>query len=230
MRISLAETQQIIERNIKAIAKDFRATKGLILTETDLQCLIYSKLKTSFSFRKFSQNQTAKKKNTVLFETNSAHAEESWRLETCDTGIFASPVHTELAWYDDKGKLAIKPDITILDPKNLSILHGFSTSQLPSKQYAFGGKAILLELKFIRDKDGLDIRKLENSIKKDFNKITRLHNNLRLKYHRDQIFCYFVIFNKTNNVCNEFNEFMDQYSYGDWYKFLYSSGNVHFPT
>ena len=119
-----------IEEMIRGLEKEYQKTQGLILTEDDLKCLIYQKL--SAMKELFAQKQTE------------------------DNNIFGCYVHTEVSWFDDNDRLTIKPDITILDPADMSILHMCKSSlRLPSKQFNFTGKAILLEMKFIRNKTGI---------------------------------------------------------------------------
>ena len=105
-----------IEEKIKEIEKQFQRAQGLILTEDDLKCLLYSKL---MDIPKLSKIRITK-----------------------DPKIFANAVHTEVSWYDDDKQLTIKPDITILEPEELTILHGYYGYglPLPSKQFEFGFK------------------------------------------------------------------------------------------
>lgn len=88
--------KEIIERIIHKIEREYRNVKGLILTEDDLKCLIYCNL---MMIRSLSDPQHTREDN-VLAHSN----------------------HTELSWFDDQGKLTIKPDLTILEPNHLSIL------------------------------------------------------------------------------------------------------------
>ena len=66
--------------------------------------------------------------------------------------------------YDEEGKLTLVPDITILDPSGMSVKHGVSIrikdnrlayGRLPSKGFEFGGKAIIIEIKFEKSKKGI---------------------------------------------------------------------------
>ena len=136
-----------IERIIRDIEKEYRRTKGLILTEGDLKCLIYKRLASLFSnnLRPFSRFHHPIQVDHI----------PAWRAETIDNGIFASSVHTEIPWYNERGTLTIRPDITILEPSHLSILHGLDKPQLPSKQAEFGGQGIIVEIKFCRYKHGI---------------------------------------------------------------------------
>jgi hypothetical protein len=209
-----------IERIIAGVEEEYRRTKGLILTEDDLKCLIYSRLKAHFRCGIHSLWHS-RIPNTI------AENELTWRMQTLDQHILASPVHAEIPWYDERHRLAIRPDITILEPGQLSILHGYDGPRIPSKQFEFVGQGIIFELKFIRKKVGIDNESLED-IKQDFNKIKRLFDRLSTQGKGDDMFCYFVIFNKTSIVCNEFIRFIQQNRERQWHKVIYATGKVVF--
>lgn len=196
----------VIEQKITEIEKEYQRTQGLILTEDDLKSLLYSK----------------------LMEVPQL----SRRIKTQDQWIYANSIHTEVSWYDRNHKLTIKPDITILEPEHLSILHrhdGYGTKRpLPSKQFEFNGKAIIFELKFIRNKTGITPRTFNGPIMKDYRKIQRLFAKLDAQGAPDNIFCYFVIFNKTNVKCREFDTFIQQNRESSRHKIIYATGHVRF--
>ena len=190
-----------IVSTIKNIEKEYQMIKGLILTESDLKCHIYLRLMQKMKYK--------------------------YPSLTRDAGIYANQIHSELSWYDDSGKLTIKPDITILESSGLSIVRGSGNRiNLPSKQYEFKGRAIIFELKFIRDKRGITTKIFNQKIMPDYNKIQRLFNRLDMQGMFNQVFCFFVIFNKTNKVCKEFIEFINSNGFSDRHKILYGTGNI----
>ena len=199
-----------IEDVFQSIEREYQLNQGLILTESDLASLIYCRLRGLFLGR-------VPRNNSGLY----------WRMRTQDSHIYASPVHLEAPWYDDDGKLTIRPDITILEPSQLSILHRYGDGlRLPSKQFEFAGNAIIMELKFIRYKSGITLHALEE-IKRDFNKI----ENLRRRRNTDlmnSLYCFFVVFNKTDNRCREFDEYLSRGAQGNWYRYIYCTGKVTF--
>lgn len=148
-------------------------------------------------------------------------------MPTEDSHVFGTPVHAEVSWFDEEGKLTIKPDIIVLDPHWLSILHGNNGERLPEKQFSFGGEAIIFELTFIRDRTGADKGK-KLKVKRDFNKVQKLHTRLVNRSMGGSMFCFFVIFNKTNNMCLEFSNLLEEIHQGPWYKTIYATGNVNF--
>lgn len=192
-----------IERKIRDIEREYQQTQGLILTEDDLKC--------------------------VVFERLSQIPNLSERVETEDREISATYVHAEVSWYDVNGHLAIKPDITILDPKRLSILHAYGFNlRLPSKQFHFVGKAIVIELKFVRNKTGIRQSTINGPIMRDYKKIQKLFAKLDAQGRPNDLFCYFVIFNKTDIKCKEFDTFIRQYGQSHKHKIIYATGNVVF--
>lgn len=200
----LAENiKNFIEQKIAEIEKEYQQTQGLILTEDDLKCLLYKKL--------------------------MQIPELSERIETKDSGIYATSVHTEITWYDQDNKLKIEPDITILEPENLSFLQrGDYKIKLSSKGCSFSGDAIIFELKFIRGKNGIT-RRTVDSIRKDYEKIQRLFGRLRDLNASNKVFCFFVIFNKTDIGYEKYESFVRQVGgQSENHKFIYGTGNVNF--
>ncbi len=201
--------QQAVETTIRDLEVEYQHSKGMILTEDDLKAIIFRKLSVKYPELVVPQR-------------------------TKDTGILAPMLHTELSWYDENDKLTIKPDITILEPKYLSILKGVDGMKLPSKQYSFGGNAVLLELKFIRRKKGIIDKDLitppQNTIKGDLEKIKRLFRRLEVRGASYKVFCFFIIFNKTDIKCEEFSQLVQTVNGedNDKYKMIYATGNVRF--
>ncbi|MBA7499983.1 hypothetical protein ES704_02735 [subsurface metagenome] len=202
----------LIKNAIKSIENEYQHNQGLILTESDLASLIYCHLRGLF-----------------LSKSRRNYSGMNWRMRTQDSNVYASPVHLEAPWYDDDEKLTIRPDITILEPSQLSILHRYRDGfRLPSKQFEFAGNAIIMELKFVRYKSGVTIHALEEIIR-DFDKI----ENLRRRRNTDlmnSLYCFFVIFNKTDNRCSEFDDYLFRQSQGEWFQYVYGSGKVTFKN
>jgi len=132
-------TKNLIDKIISGISeveKQYQSNQGLILSESDLKCLIYKELYNVFP--EFTK--------------------------TMDRNIKANSLHTEIPWYDENSKLTIRSVITILNPDKMSIKHGnsiyqknefFSYGHLPSKDFQFGGEALVIEIIFIKKKRGI---------------------------------------------------------------------------
>jgi len=198
--------KQIIESSISEIEFEYQFTKGLILTEDDLKVIIFHKL-------------SSRCPDLILPK------------QTEDRFITASMLHTELSWYDENGKLTIKPDITILEPEHLSILHKNDEElKLPSKACSFGSSAILMELKFIKNEKGIRKTTISGALKNDIDKIKRLFLRLERQGSYNDVFCYFIVFNKTDKKCSEFERFLEETNRDGLgkYKMIYATGNVEF--
>jgi len=191
---------EIIEGAVISVERRYQCVQGLILTESDLKCLIYRE----------------------LYEDLSSPE------ETTDGDVRGIPLHAEVRWYDDRGKLLIIPDITILEPCDLSIKHGVSFrvkggkvryGRLPSKNFEFRGKAIVIEIKFIRERRGIsreDILRFE----KDVCKIGYLRSL------NSALFGILLIFNKTNGGKFLVDQFSERYRNIPYLKIIYGTGNV----
>ncbi|RFM28392.1 hypothetical protein [Chitinophaga silvisoli] len=205
-------TQELVNRilvEIDALESDFQQHKGSILTEGDLKCQLFSRLQS-------------------IIPPPSA---------TMNPEITGTSLHSEVSFFDGNNKLTMLPDITILHPKNLSILHstevsisseGIRYEEYPTKKYTFGGDTIIIELKFCRNEAGLkasDIRRF----KKDIEKIIMLQNlSSERTYGRSKIHGIFVVFNKTNIGKSTFESMHVNYNSRERLHVLYKTGGVNF--
>lgn len=112
-----------VRRTIRELTEYWKTNNASILTEFDLQALLFSRLINNPTF--------------------------SGEHRTADNHITCTMVHGELSWYGPTDALEITPDITILEPSGLSITRNIFNEGLsiPNKQCAFMGQAILIEVK-----------------------------------------------------------------------------------
>lgn len=189
---------------INKLGEQFQLSQGLILTEDDLKCHVFRILYGLFNHE----------------------------LDSFDYGIKASPLHTELRFFDENDQLILIPDITILDPQHLSIKHSlkyrlnkkgifyYKTSQ---KEFEFGGDSIIIELKFCRNKNGITNASIP-SFQNDIEKLKKLqHINTK-----NNIIGIFVVFNKTDKKCESFIKFMADHNNNKTLFTIYNSGSVEF--
>lgn len=108
------------------VATDFKLGPALLLTEEDLRCQIYSRLRERFDLTRL--------------------------VPTADRDVQGAALHCDISWFDPDGYLYHRPDITILEPENLSIRRPLDTNlvTLPSKGANFVGRALIAEIKFHR--------------------------------------------------------------------------------
>ena len=194
---------------VRQIESEYQNNKGLILSEDDLKCLIYSRIYGMFP---------------------------NVRYPTLDDDITGSPLHSEIPFYDSNGKLRIKPDITIFDPSEMSIKHGVSMlirnnkffyGSLPTKEFEFAGKAIVIEIKFIKKKRGLSFKDTEK-IKIDIDKILGLMNRRNRPNTDNNIYGIMVVFNKTSQFDESFGQLLERYRNNNNPRLVYGTGNVRF--
>lgn len=181
----IPQIKDVIER----LVLDWQRVPGLILTEDDLKCHLFGKL--------------------------IALAELAGEIESVDSGVRASAVHSEVSWFDENNRLTLKPDLTIIEPENLSILHPLQRGiPLPRKGFHFNGNAVILELKLIRDKHGVSRNRIQ-PIQRDIEKVRRLIRKARDLSPETSIYGFVVVFTKHNKFCNQFHQLVDSISPDD---------------
>lgn len=195
-----------IERATNAIACDYHRTKGLILSEDDMKCALYRKLYPMYSEP----------------------------MPTLDNNISAIALHTEIPWYDSDGLLTLRPALSIIDPRKLSILHGIGEHtgragaagyRLPSKGFEFGGQAVAIEIKFVRALAGISQRHI-SSFQKDIDKMQRLCERHNRNSHSPNVKGVLIVFSKTEKDSRKVDEFISQNSALRDIKIIYNSAGV----
>ena len=196
-----------IEAKIKQLADDYRSAPGTILTEDDLKCLLVSRFLEIPELRRP-------------------------RL-TADAQVLGSMVHAEVSWFDENRQLRIKPDITILDPKALSVFRNLGREvRLPRKGFSFTDNSIIFELKFIRDRRGVTQASV-SKIRRDLAKVDRLFDKLARDGEADELFCYFVIFSKIARRVSEFDELIKLVNHGTQHPrclIIFETAGVNWPA
>jgi hypothetical protein len=110
---------------------------------------------------------------------------------------------------------------SIISTSGLSILHsveyrptseGLKYRGTSTKEFEFSGNSIIIEIKFCKSKTGITSRKL-SSYQADIDKIKKIQKIVAQNSNdRNKIHGIFVVFNKTNITCNEFQRFLEQNS------------------
>lgn len=200
MTNNICSTQDI-ENFVREIERDYQHTQGLILSEHDAQCLLYSKI--------------------------SAHLarERHSRLQTADQGIWASPLHTEINFLDANRELLIRPDITLLDVQDVSLTQRGATRLVQRKGFAFWGSAIVIELKFCKYLKGITPR-FADSVRRDCEKIEELRRRLYPQSENPTLSGLVVVFSRSNRHCDSFSQLLDYYSRNPVVKIVYATSNL----
>lgn len=183
-----------IEDKIDAIAEYYNNNKGVILSETDLQCIMYQKL--------LEIEQLSKIEKTKNIENIKTHC-----------------VHTKISWSDNEGKFTLEPDISLINPLNLTIDYGIKDITAPTRGVYFNDGGIVFKLKFNQFESSV---RFLDELKRDFVQFQRLYKL------NNKIFCYFVVFNKTNYMHQELEEFLQKNIASDKHKIIYKTGNVKY--
>ena len=193
--------ERILEK-LNELELDYQENKGIILTEYDLQCLLFHKI-----YDLFVHNQ-----------------------ETVDSHIKGSPLHSEIKFFKENGKLFYRPDITIITPKDYSIIHSIAKfiiendrikyKPTSSKEFEFGGDSIIIELKFERKRSGIT---RVDSFRKDLEKIEKLKELIE-RNQQSKVYGIVAIFNKTDNKSKKFDEFIQSNNLNSDIKVKYYTG------
>jgi hypothetical protein len=161
-----------IEAKIDELANLAYEQKALVLTETDLQCLLYKKLH-----------------------------EIDYLAEVTPTNdnYLTNKIHTEISWFDSNNdnnrKLSIRPDITLLKPDNLKITSGFNIP-LPSKGFHSNDGGIIFEIKFDREPRTISQKNIDG-IFKDIRNFRRIYRRFSENGLQNEIYAYFIFFIKS---------------------------------
>jgi hypothetical protein len=194
---------KILEK-LSELELDFQKNQGIILTEYDLQCLVFHKIYDLFSHD----------------------------MATFDLNIKGSPLHTEIKFFNDKGKLYYRPDLTIIKPDNYSIIHSIAEFVIKedkikykptsSKEFEFGGDSIIIELKYCRGKMG--ISKID-SFNADLKKIQEI-KGLVENDNSSKVYGIVAIFNKTDKKIDKLLDFVNSCEHNSDIKIKYYTGKV----
>ena len=190
-----------IDEQIEEIGLEYKKVQGLILTEDDLKCVLYSRL---IQLSNFAQPAA-----------------------TRDPWITASYVHSEISWFDSAGALSTRVDLAVVDPSDLSIIHSVQDGfRLPSKGFHSIGDAIIFELKFIREANGMTEAKLRR-VRRDVEKIKRLYQEREKIASTSTLICYIVFLSKFANEETELiKNFQSEMAGDKHFRVFFSCGDV----
>jgi hypothetical protein len=202
-------TVDTILLEIKQLEKEYNDCPGMILTEDDLKCQLFSLIK-----------------NKVPMKT-----------PTINSGVDGSSLHSEVKFFDEDENLTLIPDLCIIDPTHMSVFHSVEFEvkrktakfkKYSSKNFEVGGSAILIELKFCRKHTGIDDADILK-YKEDLNKMIRLNGIINNRSQgRDEIYGIFVVFNKTNIGNEKYEHLKTEYHDSQFLSMFYGTGNLSF--
>ena len=175
-----------VKRVIDNLAKEFCKVRGLLLTEDDLKCQLFAKLKEIPGIGK--------------------------PKKSADPDVLAPSIHAEISWFDERGQLALKPDLTLIDPSNLSISRSLQPGiPFPRKGFHFTGEAIIIELKFYRGINGIPSSAVR-TISDDIQKIQRLIRKNTRPSNQTKVHGFVVVFARCGKRAAEVKRLIDSHS------------------
>lgn len=159
--------RKALENSINKLIRKFSRYPNLFLTEADLRCYLVAELLKSPYF--LSRQRTK---------------DNSWSI----------PVHSEVRWYGESGKLKYRSDVVILDPTDLRVKEKFF--KLPSKGYGFNKFWIIIELKLRRVTKNKSDNKFLKEIRGEISRLKNIRRDTRNRRARYYLLC----FDKRNNI------------------------------
>lgn len=187
---------------VSEIEYDYQLSPGLILSEDDAKCLLFGKIHAHLAGRGESRGQTAQK------------------------SILASPLHTEIKFLDRNGALSIRPDITVMETRNLSLVHSRDGLNVNRKGFVFYGTATAIEIKFCKAIRGINSR-FTSSIQSDCEKLIEIRRRLYPPAAPAIFRAVVVVFNRSDLVCHHFNDLRARYSENSPVRIMYASANFN---
>lgn len=115
-------------------------------------------------------------------------------------GLSSIPLHTEVRWYGNDGRLRIRSDIVLMDVSSLYVSRLNALSRvLPSKGYGFHIPKAIIELKLRRTNGPSDAKFLE-SIDADVCKLKRLQGVFGAEPESENSSYWMVVLDKKGNI------------------------------
>ena len=124
-----------VENAIRNLQKEYKENKGLLLTEGDLECHLFSELLKQPSLSGY---------HPAKDDSYSKPGMKPRRLKT-------TYVHSQVTWFKDYRQSGYEVDLTICDPQYLEIENIELFEDHPHKGFAYDGPCVAIELKFMRD-------------------------------------------------------------------------------
>lgn len=164
---------KVTQKAVDSIQKKYSKIRGMLLTEGDLECHLFSEL--------MIQPELSEYKPSKITNIFNKKLNEEFKT---------SFVHSQVTWFKVNQKSGFEADLTICNPELLEVKNHELLLDYPSKGFAYDGPCVAIEVKFIRTEykasmtsqedllkflDKLIPAKLEN-IKKDNYKISNPNN------------------------------------------------------
>jgi len=160
----MGEIEKKIEQKIQILIDEFKRFPEKFLTEDDVRTYLYSLLLQDFG-----------------------------DIQSCLDSNKSIPIHCEVRWYGESGKLKLRSDIVIIDLSTLKTDYK-SFSKCPTKGYGFNKPEAIIEVKLRRRVNESDRNFLER-IDKDRRKLKKIREEIGYEF-----LTYIIIFDKKKNL------------------------------
>lgn len=123
------------KKALTSLQKKYEIYRGLLLTEGDLECHMFSEL---LQQKELSGYHSTKSGSYIGIPFNGADYKSTF-------------VHSQVTWFKPGEKSGFEVDLTISDPAKLEVKNIELFDKYTSKGFAYDGECVAIELKFIRD-------------------------------------------------------------------------------
>jgi hypothetical protein len=175
MPLKTAYVRDSVSQALHSVLRDFGRYPDNFLTEEDVRSCIIRKLMNDFRLN---------------------------RPLTTEDGSQSVPVHSEVRWYGQSGKLKFRSDIVIFDVSTLQVKN--SLTKIPSKGYGFNTPIVIIEVKFRRI-NGESDNALIKEIKADLKKISAIKKEIPGAYT-----CFVFALDKKSDIRSRINGIIEK--------------------
>jgi len=156
-----------VEEKINILIEEFRKYPDKFLTEEDVRAYLYHLLLEDLNIVKSTEDSSQ-----------------------------SIPLHCEVRWYGNSGRLKLRSDIVLLDVSTLKTKNT-KLFRLPSKGYSFNKPLVIVEIK-LRRKNGSSDNEFKRKIKRDISKLKKIKMELNSGFNS-----YVLIFDKKKKLSFE---------------------------
>ena len=162
------EYTKAIENNIRILAKEFSVNPYNFFSESDVKCWLFMRL---YGNHSLSDPRT-----------------------TIDNKLI-SPLHSEVSYFNDEGKLLFHVDLSVIDPMTTDVYSTSTTRGIRlSKGYNAGKCYVAIEIKFNKMHNR---QKMLELWEKDLSKLENIKTRNAL------LDCYSILFDKKDHISQE---------------------------
>jgi hypothetical protein len=135
MEIITSQWVEATKNAITTLQQKYSNNRGMLLTEGDLECHLFSELLNQPCLSGFhlSKNVSCCKGKKIKKNLKTTY------------------VHSQVTWFNTQRQSGYEVDLTICDPEKLEVHKIEIFEEYPHKGFAYDGPCVAIELKFMRD-------------------------------------------------------------------------------